>query len=80
MEDVVSQKLDEMLPGIDMCKCDKCRMDVLAYALNLLSPRYVVTEKGDLYSRVSEFTAQFEIDVEVALTEAIKVVSKNPKH
>ncbi len=80
MEDVVSQKLDKLLPNVDMCKCEKCRMDVLAYALNLLPPKYVVTEAGDLYSRVSEFNAQSEIDVEVALTEAIKVVSNNPKH
>ena len=80
MEEVVSKKLDEILPNVDMCKCEKCRMDVLAYALNLLSPKYVVTDTGDLYSRVSEFTVQSDADVAVALAEAIKVVSKNPKH
>ena len=79
-ESVVNEKLDGMLKQVDICKCSKCKMDIMAYALNLLSPKYVVTNTGDLYSRLEEFTAQFEIDVQVAVMEAIKVVSKNPKH
>lgn len=80
METVVDEKLGDMLRNLDICKCNKCRMDIMAYALNLMSPKYVVTEKGDLYSRLEEFTPQFEVDVEVALTEALKVVSENPRH
>jgi competence protein ComFB len=80
MESVVNGKLNEMLKKGDFCKCDVCRMDMMAYALNLLEPKYVVTDKGDLYSRLEEFTPQAEIDVEIALTEAIKVISKNPRH
>lgn len=80
MESVVNEKLDGMLQQVDICKCSKCKMDIMAYALNLLSPKYVVTNTGDLYSRLEEFTAQFEIDIQVAVMEAIKVVSQNPKH
>lgn len=80
MEGVVAGKLNEMLNKSGSCKCDICRMDIMAYALNLLEPKYVVTDKGDLFSRLEEFTPQAEIDVEIALTEAIKVISKNPRH
>lgn len=80
MESVVSAKLKEILPRLDICKCDVCIMDIMAYALNLLEPKYVVTDKGDLFSRLFEFTPQSEIDVEIAVTEAIKVVSSNPRH
>lgn len=80
MEGVVRNKLDEMLLKSDICKCEVCRMDISAYALNLLEPKYVVTEKGDLFSRLDEFTPQKEVDVEIALAEAIKIISKNPRH
>jgi len=80
MEDVVSRILEEMLPKVDTCRCEICKKDIIAYALNHLPPKYVVTHKGELFYRLSEFTQQFEIDVQVALTEAIKVISKNPRH
>lgn len=80
MESVVAGKLKGMLEKSSSCKCDICRMDIMAYALNLLEPKYVVTDKGDLFSRLEEFTPQAEIDVEIALTEAIKVISQNPRH
>lgn len=80
MEDIVAKRLDDVINKMDICKCGKCRMDIMAYTLNLLSPKYVVTDEGDLYSRVSEFNTQFVIDVDLALMEAIKVVSNNPKH
>jgi competence protein ComFB len=80
MEDVVVDVLESMLPSCNVCQCKMCRNDIIAYALNHLAPKYTVTNKGDIYSRISEFTQQFEIDVQVALTEAIKVVSNNPRH
>lgn len=80
MEDVVAQLLDNMLPKVDTCSCEICKKDIIAYALNHLPPKYVVTNKGELFYRLSEFTQQFEIDVQIALTEAIKVISKNPRH
>ena len=80
MEDVVANVFDQMLPHCSVCQCKICRNDILAFALNHLTPKYIVTEKGDVYSRIYEFTTQFEIDVQVVLTEAIKVVSDNPRH
>lgn len=81
MEDIVSRRLDEVLSKSDnICKCEKCRMDMMAYALNLVRPKYVVTDMGDLYSRISELNNQFDVDVDVALMEAIRVVSGHPRH
>lgn len=80
MEDVVTDMLEKMLPRFDVCKCEVCRKDMIAWALNHLPPKYSVTQQGDLYHRIAEFTPQFEIDVQVALTEAINTISKNPRH
>ncbi|MFT9493641.1 late competence development ComFB family protein [Anaerosolibacter sp.] len=77
--------VDHVLPSIlkvfpDTCKCQQCLDDIRAIALNHLKPHYVVTEKGEIYSRINEMNIQFETDVMKALIDAIAIVSKNPRH
>ena len=52
----------------------------MAIALNSLPPKYIVTEKGLLYSRISNFNQQFNADVVAAIAKGIKVVNENPRH
>lgn len=80
MEDIVSHKLENLLKLMNLCKCDKCRLDIMAIALNDLPPKYVVTDKGELYIKIRELEQQFEVDVETAIVKAAMFVSKNPKH
>jgi competence protein ComFB len=49
-------------------------------ALNDLPTKYVVSEKGELYTKLNELEQQFEIDVETAIIKAAVIVSRNPKH
>lgn len=46
MEETVLNKIDQLLPGTDYCKCEHCRMDMAAYALNRLPAQYVQSMKG----------------------------------
>ena len=62
------------------CQCEICIEDIKAIALNNLKPMYVVTEKGILYSKLNEFSAQFKTDVIREITIAIEKVRKNPRH
>jgi len=80
MEEVVDSKLDSILNSIEICKCDKCKLDVKAIALNNLPPRYVVTDKGILYSKLNEMEFQFEVNVETEIIKAAVIVGKNPRH
>jgi competence protein ComFB len=81
MEDVVVHYLFNIIKDKDdICKCDKCLNDIAAIALNNLTPHYVVSEKGELYSKVLNMSIQFEADVTTAILEAIDKVSKNPRH
>lgn len=80
MEDIVQKKVDSVLNIMNICKCDKCRLDIMAIALNDLPPKYVVTDTGELYTKVKELEQQFEVDVETAIVKAAVFVSKNPKH
>jgi competence protein ComFB len=74
---VVNKVLNEM---DDVCKCDKCKLDIIAIALNNLKSHYVVSEKGEVFSKINNMSYQFNSDVVVAVTKAIEIVKKNPKH
>jgi competence protein ComFB len=80
MEELVINKTSELLKIMNICDCEKCRLDIMAIALNELPTKYVVSEKGELYTKLNELEQQFEIDVETAIIKAAVLVSKNPKH
>ncbi len=80
MEDLVIKRTDEILKSMDVCKCDKCRLDIIALALNSLPSKYVVSAKGELYAKVSELEQQFDIDVGTAIIKAAFLVNENPRH
>lgn len=81
MEEVVESTMKEILDHRDdVCKCDRCMMDIKALALNHLPPKYVVTDKGYLYTRINELESQFKADITVAVTNALKVVRVRPRH
>jgi len=81
MEGVVMAYVDEVIADDpDFCDCPRCRLDVLAIALNDVKPKYVVTTKGLAYARMGELQAQFRADTIVAVTRAMKIVKAHPRH
>jgi len=81
MESAVDHVLPNLLKAFPkFCDCEHCMLDIKAMALNQLKPHYVVTEKGEMYTKVQEMNIQFEADVMKALIDAIAQVSKNPRH
>ncbi len=80
MEEVVIKMEEDILNDINVCKCEKCRHDIAAIALNDLPPKYIVTEKGVLYSKIDALRQQFEVDITAAITKAAVIVKRNPRH
>jgi len=80
MEEIVFNQMKEVLTDINMCTCEKCMLDVAAIALNDLPPKYLVTEKGELYSKINTLAQQFEVDVVAAITKAAVLVKRRPRH
>ena len=80
MEEVVFNQMKSALNDLDICKCEKCIMDIAAIALNELPSKYVVTDKGMLLSRIDALQAQFEIGVTSAIVRAAQIVQKRPLH
>jgi competence protein ComFB len=81
MEEAVDGTLEEILARReDICRCGRCKLDIKALALNHLPPKYVVTDRGYVYTKVNELESQFKADITVAVTNAIKVVRGSPRH
>ncbi len=80
LEDLVTYKLDELMQAADMCSCDRCRADVLAFALNKLPSRYVSSNNGDIYARFQSLDFQMQANITTAILNAIEVVKKTPHH
>ena len=81
MEDIVLAKMPDVLKNMHgICLCDRCRLDILAHALNNSPPRYVVTTKGKMYAKLSVLQGQFEVDVVRAITDAAMIIGGNPRH
>ena len=80
-EDAVLHLMDEVLknyPGC--CKCEQCRMDIAILALNHLPPRYISTQKGNLYAKIEEMSIEYKIKVIGEIAKAVEIVSRNPRH
>lgn len=81
MEDLVWEKVDEVIDcQKNLCRCEHCRYDVVALALNFLPPRYVVSHQGEMFTKVKELEQQFNIDILSAITNAAIIVSGKPRH
>lgn len=79
MEDIVFEKLDATLVRFNCCKCNRCKKDIAALALNRLQPRYVVMEKDDK-DRRKMAEESYGSEVTSALVQAILLVKKEPRH
>jgi competence protein ComFB len=81
METLVWQQIDEVIAGHkDICTCEQCRYDIAALALNFLPPRYIVTQSGEMWTKVKALEQQFYVDIVTALTNAITLVKSRPHH
>ncbi|MCL2224327.1 MAG: late competence development ComFB family protein [Defluviitaleaceae bacterium] len=85
MENYMEEILREKMPGIldsmpEICRCERCDTDRLAYALNNITPKYIATPKGKLYTKLQTLEGQFDTDIVRAITDAAVRVDQFPRH
>ncbi len=81
MEKIIKDEIERFLKDRDdICKCEQCRADMYAYALNHLPPKYVVSDRGDIHFKTDIMSVQMQADITRVVLEAIEVVSKRPRH
>lgn len=80
MQLLVEEKADEYMKMFGICCCEKCRVDVRAYALNHLPPKYVVLSENERVPRLTVYESRFSSDVTSQLIQACKKVMLTPHH
>lgn len=80
MEETVLAKIDQLWPSTNYCKCEKCKIDIAAYALNRLPPRYVHSFEGKLIHKFDTSTTQMDAEITACVYNAIIKVGEEPEH
>lgn len=80
MEEIVGRLADKYMKEQGACQCEKCRLDVMALALNALPPSYIVTQRGEIFASIDATYLQNQVDAEVAVLNAVEMVKTSPKH
>ncbi len=78
VEDHVAEWLEKVLAQYDCCKCEKCRMDMMAMSLNKLKPHYVVSR--DLYSKTRYLDQNAHNTILMAVVTSVEFVKDHPRH
>lgn len=76
-EQLVADRLDGVFEKFNCCRCDKCRQDVAAIALNAIPPQYVVAEPEEIPALLEKAPAK---EIPGALVKAILQVKNDPHH
>ncbi|WP_122643392.1 late competence development ComFB family protein [Luxibacter massiliensis] len=80
MEDLVEEQFDHIKNSLDCCTCEQCRSDMIAYTLNHLPSRYVVSQAGEIISKVNSLKGQHMTDIRTELMRASQIVKNHPRH
>ncbi len=81
MEAAVREELPVLLSQRqDICKCEDCLYDILAYALNRLPPKYVVSERGHVHTKVDFAEIQHEVDITTVVLQGMDTIGKRTRH
>jgi len=80
MEETVLTKIDQLWQTTDFCKCNQCKIDIAAYALNRLPPRYVHSLAGGLIHKFDASTIQMDAEITACVYNAIVRIGEDPNH
>ena len=80
MQVLVEEKAERYMRMFGLCCCERCQVDVKAYALNHLPPKYVVMSQGERVPKLTVYESRSSSDITAQLLQACKVVMQNPHH
>lgn len=80
-EEIIMHYLELLLNDrSDICSCQQCRLDMLAYACNRVQPRYIVSERGHTHAFLDRHSAQNQADIMGVVSKSVEIVSKRARH
>ena len=87
MEDKVISRVEETFKTLEergkkgeFCICNQCKMDIICYALNRLTPHYIVSHRGASRAQWKNIERQQQIaDIAALIHEGLKRVKHNQR-
>lgn len=80
MQEIVARRLQSFSFPEGMCRCERCMEAICAKALSLLPPMPVDCIVEDIHARFSILCAQTQVDMVIALCQAVEHVRRHPPH
>ena len=80
MEGLVIDMTHDIMSSTDVCDCDKCRLDIVATALNHLPALYSLERINEKFGYTGNVYNYFSQDLRHQILKAISVIRKNPRH
>jgi len=77
-EEMVRAYVDQKLPKEDICNCNRCKMDVIAYMLNHLPASYGITHRGYLFDKLKDSDLQNRVTISDYFYKAVVAVKERP--
>ncbi|UCF99980.1 MAG: late competence development ComFB family protein [Spirochaetaceae bacterium] len=76
----VYERIDKLLEEQDdICKCETCVLDLTAFILNRITPRYTTSMLGNLHPD-AVFEKKIEVEIDLALRAGLKQLQEHPHH
>ena len=63
----------------ELCRCQTCVLDLVAFVLNRVSPRYSVSLLGDLHPDGAK-AKRMQVEIDLALQAGVKRLREHPHH
>ncbi|MFH1776703.1 MAG: CheR family methyltransferase [Candidatus Omnitrophota bacterium] len=81
LEDKTTKVFDKMIAdGANICQCNQCRRDIIAWVLNRLPAYYLTTETGRKFFLEKTNNPEFNKDLIEKINQAAEIIEKNPRH
>ncbi len=75
----IKEKAASVIERMNLCKCAKCRQDVIAFSLNHLPARYLPQSRAGSID-IDRYLAEHGREVTAALVKSCIKVKANPRH
>lgn len=80
-EPIVYELLKEYMKSDELeCSCERCQVDIMAFVLNKMPPRYTVSLRGEILASIESCSAAKKAQILIEIMNAAKVVGASPSH
>lgn len=86
MEELVENKVNSLYADLKetnavwlTCDCENCRLDAMAFVLNRIPPKYIISSRGITHTAADGNLSQIKADIDALAIEGIRLVSSSTR-